>query len=872
MRVVYLIAASAVLLAASLPALASDSPREAAYMANVDYYVDATATNGPSAYVPVLSAASGTASGCLNPTPTATACGSGTARIGELVTQSSYRESSAATIVGQSASANGFAAFRDAVVVRGLPAGRYSLIPTVSVQGTSTWDVVAAPFSVGFSILVYGADGDTILQTYSGDATQKSFATTLTLTGIPFDAGVPFNVRLGFGHAARIMRGAPGSVNTAVEARFTVRVTGLSVVDAQGRVMSGYDIGAMSGATYGPAGITPRPFAEADFDFVVSGPEQTMIPNGNPWGLIHTPDEAVSYRVIDGEIRMWFVASISTVLMRGPTLQSLTPWPLNNGKFVPVIGPSEAGFDRNYAGAASVIAAANGRDLLMFYHSEAHPCNNYLPFIAGIGLARSTDGGLTWQKRGQVISGADPPPTDCAFPNSGAGTPTVFRSRDGRWLYMVFMEWRSGTPHVPSQGLFLARAPIESDGEPGSWQKYAYGAFAEPGFAGVATPILLPPHTASTLKMAASPSVSWNVALGRYVMVFQTFEGIYAATSDDGLYWDRFERVLDDIPVFSSTPTRPWIAYPTLVSPDQPSQEITGAHGFLYFSRGSFNHDPPHRMSRVRYDIRVAASSATDLDADGMPDAWERAFGLDPGNAGDAGRDDDADGATNLQEHRAGTHPRALFRRYLAEGATGPLFETTISLLNPDTAPAHVLLSFQRGDGTVRTEPAIVPARSRRTVSPSLVPDMEAAEFATTIEADRPIVVDRTMRWPPGANAYGSHADHALASASTTWYLAEGATHSGFELFYLIQNPGDAPARVEVEFLLPAPARPRMETYVVAPKSRFNVWVDTVAGLGNTDVSGVLRSDVPIIVERAMYLTGAGRLFEAGHELSLIHI
>ena len=61
------------------------------------------------------------------------------------------------------------------------------------------------------------------------------------------------------------------------------------------------------------------------------------------------------------------------------------------------------------------------------------------------------------------------------------------------------------------------------------------------------------------------------------------------------------------------------------------------------------------------------------------------------------------------------------------------------------------------------------------------------AEFSTLIESDVPIVADRTMTW--NASGYGSHAETSLAAPASTWYLAEGATHSGFNLFYLIQNP-----------------------------------------------------------------------------------
>ncbi len=50
---------------------------------------------------------------------------------------------------------------------------------------------------------------------------------------------------------------------------------------------------------------------------------------------------------------------------------------------------------------------------------------------------------------------------------------------------------------------------------------------------------------------------------------------------------------------------------------------------------------------------------STDTDGDGMPDAWENLFGLDPGNAADASADYDGDGLTNLQEYQRGTDPFA---------------------------------------------------------------------------------------------------------------------------------------------------------------------------------------------------------------------
>jgi hypothetical protein len=57
-----------------------------------------------------------------------------------------------------------------------------------------------------------------------------------------------------------------------------------------------------------------------------------------------------------------------------------------------------------------------------------------------------------------------------------------------------------------------------------------------------------------------------------------------------------------------------------------------------------------------------------------------------------------------------------------------------------------------------------------------------------------------------------------------------------------------------------------VRTYPVGRNSRFNIWVNAEPGLASTDVSAVFDSDLPIIVERAMYLDQAGRMFGAGHE------
>jgi hypothetical protein len=253
----------------------------------------------------------------------------------------------------------------------------------------------------------------------------------------------------------------------------------------------------------------------------------------------------------------------------------------------------------------------------------------------------------------------------------------------------------------------------------------------------------------------------------------------------------------------------------------------------------------------------------------GLYAGWAQFFGLDPESGlpadGPTG-DPDGDGVSNLAEQAAGTHPRGTVRRYLAEGVANAFFDTEIALFNP--APldqgASVVLRVQPQTGAEASWPVSLFGGARATVAGSVFRALTGAPFATLIESDRPVVVDRTMRWD--ASGYGAHAETSVEAPSTTWYLAEGSTSGEFSLFYLLQNPGPTSASATVRFLRPAPLAPVVREYPMAPHARVTVPVDSIAELANTDVSGVITATQPIVVERAMYLNRPGQPFAAGHE------
>jgi hypothetical protein len=273
--------------------------------------------------------------------------------------------------------------------------------------------------------------------------------------------------------------------------------------------------------------------------------------------------------------------------------------------------------------------------------------------------------------------------------------------------------------------------------------------------------------------------------------------------------------------------------------------------------------------SRQITDVVVLPLSAiADRDQDGLNDGWERTFGLRPDSATGVdgpGGDPDADGVTNSQELAGGSNPVGTHRRLLAEGtSSSDFFSTRIAFVNPGTVDARVAVRFDAGVGLGRSRALTVP-HGRRVTLDSHLENLDGSSFSTAVESDQPLVVDRLVSWGTAAGGvYGSHAETSVAAPAPNWFLAEGSTVLGFQLFYLLQNPQETPTSATIRYLLPS-GTPVIRTYELPARSRTTVDVNTVPGLASTDVSAEITATQPIVVERAMYRSNGAEVFSLGH-------
>lgn len=356
--------------------------------------------------------------------------------------------------------------------------------------------------------------------------------------------------------------------------------------------------------------------------------------------LENTPNGHVSFQKLSNGYRLWLPGRLddgSDLGEEGGFRFDLHGWTLNdqaNGEPFFALGPENPGycvstgpdkdlsFDRNYGAINAVIPGAESGTLLAFYDAEFHiNCPNGSPLLSSIGSATSTDGGVTWQKQGQAIEGLDEADKGFCFVTQkqmdevaagndhfdiGASGPSAV-IRDDNGTEYIYLYYADRTPILGTpDSIYVARAALSTDGLPGSWQKWNGTDWGSVGDQKPAQPVITP---TDDQRAALQPHVSFNTALGLWLIVFKTHSDFEIATSGDGVNWNA------SVPLLTFDPTDRDDAFPTLISPHadgcdtnctggpvQPSQQVTGATGWLYYS--TLPAVGPHYIGhRVRFAV-----------------------------------------------------------------------------------------------------------------------------------------------------------------------------------------------------------------------------------------------------------------------------
>ncbi|MFH1140718.1 MAG: glycosyl hydrolase family 18 protein, partial [Chloroflexota bacterium] len=246
----------------------------------------------------------------------------------------------------------------------------------------------------------------------------------------------------------------------------------------------------------------------------------------------------------------------------------------------------------------------------------------------------------------------------------------------------------------------------------------------------------------------------------------------------------------------------------------------------------TFQMNPSSRLNVFANQIVPGTAFSTLVEAD-LPVVAERATYFNGGKGG----------------HGSMGVPYTARKWYLAEGFTGGM-DTFILLMNPGSAAAQATVTFMKESGETVVRIYSLKPTSRFTIpANSVVPGVS---FATRVESDRPIVVERAMYWGSGE---GGHSSMGVTAPANSWFLAEGCTASPFTEYVLMMNPNASPATA-IAYFMKDDGQVVVRQYDIGPYSRFTVQVNAVAP--NAAHSTRIEASQPIVVERSMYFGRGG--------------
>ncbi|TAK36879.1 MAG: hypothetical protein EPO21_01105 [Chloroflexota bacterium] len=185
----------------------------------------------------------------------------------------------------------------------------------------------------------------------------------------------------------------------------------------------------------------------------------------------------------------------------------------------------------------------------------------------------------------------------------------------------------------------------------------------------------------------------------------------------------------------------------------------------------------------------------------------------------------------------------AVTTSFFAEGASTPPFETWFLVHNPGPNAANLTFTFELlGGGTVDRTFSAGPHSRFSLLANQVLPNQS---FSTRLDSDQPVFVERAMYV-----SFDGDIVPQIPSAAREWLFAEGATVAPFHTWLLLQNPNERSATATITYVLEGGGT-QSQVVDLPANSRTSVFVNEI--LPDAAFSSWVESDMPIIVERAMY-------------------
>ncbi len=188
---------------------------------------------------------------------------------------------------------------------------------------------------------------------------------------------------------------------------------------------------------------------------------------------------------------------------------------------------------------------------------------------------------------------------------------------------------------------------------------------------------------------------------------------------------------------------------------------------------------------------------------------------------------------------------------YFAEGNTEKGYTEWIPMLNPgnQAATVHVtLLTTHHGNKQV-TFTLGAHSRYSMNVNRYIQPDA----VGVIVQSSQPIVAERTM--------YYTNGQHTLITSKVgvngyapNWYFPAGRTYGGSIEWISANNPNSQPAHITLYSYNAHGDLVATTQKTIAPYHRIGYKMNEYAP--NADLAVTLRSDIPVLSERLMYLPG----------------